>query len=121
MHSQNLQIIFFTWILFILLFRLIISLKFFYRYHLGTLAFGSFIWTDYRIVSICMKALGELSKHLSCKCCYDCFKFFAKFLNRNPYIMCAIHGQNFCNSALYAFPLMMRNISRVCVLDAVRF
>lgn len=42
-----------------------------------------------------------------------------KFLNRNAYIMCAIHGKNFCSSAKDAFNLLMRNVLRVFALDKV--
>ena len=54
-----------------------------------------------------------------CKCCCWCLESFIKFINRNAYIMCAIHGKNFCCSAKDAFNLLMRNIIRVFVLDKV--
>lgn len=44
---------------------------------------------------------------------------FLKFLNKNAYIMIAVHGKNFCVSAKDAFFLLMRNILRVAVLDKV--
>jgi len=37
---------------------------------------------------------------------------FLKFLNKNAYIMIAVHGKNFCTSAKNAFFLLMRNIVR---------
>lgn len=53
------------------------------------------------------------------KCFFWCLEKFLKFINKNAYIMCAIHGKNFCSSAKDAFLLLMRNIVRVFVLDKV--
>ena len=52
-----------------------------------------------------------------CKCFFWCLENFLKFVNKNAYIMCAVHGKNFCRSANDAFSLLMRNIIRVVVLD----
>lgn len=99
------------------------------RYHLGTVAFGSLI------ISICsfIRAVIEYTEKklkkfdngfvnaifCCCKCFFWCLERFLKFLNRNAYIMCAIHGKNFCSSAGQAFNLLMRNAIRVVVLDKV--
>ena len=42
-----------------------------------------------------------------------------RFVNRNAYVMCAINGTGFCESASEAFSLLFRNIARVAVLDKV--
>lgn len=99
------------------------------RYHLGTIAFASLI------ISICsfIRAVLEyvenkLKKYENdlvkaifccCKCFFWCLERFLRFINRNAYIMCAIHGKNFCTSAGDAFNLLMRNAVRVVVLDKV--
>ncbi|KAK9498881.1 hypothetical protein O3M35_003434 [Rhynocoris fuscipes] len=99
------------------------------RYHLGTVAFGSLI------ISICsfIRAIIEytekkvkgaentIMKAFFCclKCFFWCLENFLRFINRNAYIMCAIHGKNFCTSAKDAFNLLMRNVLRVVVLDKV--
>ena len=54
-----------------------------------------------------------------CKCCFWCLEKFMKFINRNAYIVTAINGTNFCNSAKEAFNLILRNCVRVVVLDKV--
>ncbi|WAR31023.1 CTL2-like protein, partial [Mya arenaria] len=56
---------------------------------------------------------------LCLKCCFWCLEKFIRFLNRNAYIMVAIHGKNFCSSAKTAFLLIMRNVVRVLVVDKV--
>lgn len=99
------------------------------RYHLGTLAFGSLIITICRIIRLLLEYLDQkLKKYdnvvtrsiLCCmKCFFWCLEKFLKFLNKNAYIMCAIHGKNFCGSAKDAFNLLMRNFLRVIALDKV--
>lgn len=44
---------------------------------------------------------------------------FMRFVNRNAYVVCAIRGTNFCESAREAFSLLLRNVVRVAVLDKV--
>jgi choline transporter-like protein 2/4/5 len=100
-----------------------------FRYHLGTLAFGSLILAICRIIRVILEYINhKLSKyHNACvkaiMCCLRCFFWclekFIKFINKNAYIMCAIYGKNFCRSAYHAFNLLMRNILRVFVLDRV--
>lgn len=98
-------------------------------YHLGTVAFGSLI------LAICsfIRAMIEFAEQKLKKydnactkaifCCLKCFFWclhkFLCFVNRNAYIMCAVHGKNFCTSAKNAFELLMRNVIRVVVVDKV--
>ncbi|KYB28984.1 CTL-like protein 2 [Tribolium castaneum] len=99
------------------------------RYHIGTLAFGSLIIAICRMIRVALEYIdhklkkydNEITKAIlcCCKCFFWCLEKFLKFLNRNAYIMCAIHGKNFCMSAKDAFMLLMRNILRVFVLDKV--
>lgn len=99
------------------------------RYHIGTLAFGSLIITICRAIRIVLEYIDHKLKKYDngftkailccCKCFFWCLEKFLKFINRNAYIMCAIHGKNFCGSAKDAFMLLMRNIVRVFVLDKV--
>ncbi|ALC46404.1 CG11880 [Drosophila busckii] len=98
-------------------------------YHLGTLAFGSLILAICRMIRIILEYIdSKLKKYdnvvtRAILCCMRCFfwllESFLRFLNRNAYIMCAIHGKNFCSSAKDAFNLLMRNFLRVVTLDKV--
>lgn len=102
---------------------------YFRRYHLGTLAFGSLIITICRIIRVILEYIDHklkkydnpVTRAIMCcmKCFFWCLEKFLRFINRNAYIMCAIHGKNFCASAIDAFNLLMRNILRVFVLDKV--
>lgn len=103
------------------------------RYHTGSLAFGSLIIAIVQLIRAGLEYLdhklnggppgqqSQIAKYLvKClKCCFWCLEKFLKFLNKNAYIMIAIHGKNFCVSAKDAFFLLMRNIVRVVVLDKV--
>lgn len=99
------------------------------RYHLGTLAFGSLIVAICRIIRVILEYIDQklkkfdnpFTKAIMCcmKCFFWCLEKFLRFLNKNAYIMCAIHGKNFCGSAKDAFNLLMRNFLRVVALDKV--
>ncbi|KAM3966834.1 choline transporter-like 2 isoform 2-T2 [Aphomia sociella] len=99
------------------------------RYHLGTVAFGALIIAIVRVIRVILEWIDQKIKKFDnpftrcilccCKCFFWCLENFLKFINKNAYIMCAVHGTNFCTSARDAFSLLMRNIIRVVVLDKV--
>lgn len=96
---------------------------------MGTIAFGSLIITLIRMVRILLDSLQEQLRKsdngvarvlAGClECVFKWIEEVMKFINRNAYIMTAVHGYNFCRSAKEAFSLLMRNIIRVYVLDKV--
>ncbi|XP_052224433.1 choline transporter-like protein 2 isoform X2 [Dreissena polymorpha] len=100
-----------------------------FRYHLGSLAFGSLIVAIIQIIRVFLEYLDHKLKGsenpvakfvLKClKCCFWCLEKFIRFLNKNAYIMVAVHGKNFCSSAKSAFMLILRNVVRVMVVDKV--
>ncbi|KAG5894973.1 hypothetical protein JTB14_009705 [Gonioctena quinquepunctata] len=99
------------------------------RFHMGTLAFGSLIVAICRMIRVILEYIdhkvkkydNELTRAIMCffKCFFYCLEKFLRFINKNAYIMCAVHGKNFCASAKDAFMLLMRNVIRVFVLDKV--
>ncbi|XP_046368399.2 choline transporter-like protein 4 isoform X3 [Haliotis rufescens] len=100
-----------------------------FRYHLGTLAFGSLIIAIVQMIRIFLEYLDHKLKgsenavakfFLKClKCCFWCLEKFIKFINKNAYIITAIYGKNFCMAAKDAFFLILRNVVRVVVIDKV--
>ncbi|XP_064625864.1 choline transporter-like protein 1 isoform X2 [Lineus longissimus] len=99
------------------------------RYHLGSVAFGSFIIA---VVMLARLILAYIQKKLhgrggpivqfllKClQCCLWCFEKFLKFLNRNAYIEIAIYGYNFCKAAAKAFSLIVSNALRVAAINSV--
>ncbi|XP_067662583.1 choline transporter-like protein 4 isoform X1 [Haliotis asinina] len=100
-----------------------------FRYHLGTLAFGSLIIAIVQMIRVFLEYLDHKLKgsenpvakfFLKClKCCFWCLEKFIKFINKNAYIITAIYGKNFCMAAKDAFFLILRNVVRVVVIDKV--
>lgn len=98
-------------------------------YHLGTCAFGSLLIAICRIIRLILTHVerklkgydNAFTRALICclKCFFWCLENFLRFLNKNSYIMCAVHGSNFCTSSKNAFNLVMRNLLRVYALDKV--
>jgi solute carrier family 44 (choline transporter-like protein), member 2/4/5 len=98
-------------------------------YHLGTAAFGSLIIA---VIKTIRSVLAYIQKHakasknkvveyLMCvlQCCMWCLEKCAKFLNKNAYIQTSIYGFSFCKSSRRAFFLILRNIIRIAVVNAV--
>ncbi|KAJ8680920.1 hypothetical protein QAD02_016707 [Eretmocerus hayati] len=99
------------------------------RYHVGTLAFGSLILATCQALRIFLKFLRKRLEG-SCNplfcCCFNWYQYFfanlerfVTFLNRNAYVMSAVHGTEFIQSAKNAFNLLMRNIVSVVVINRV--
>ena len=97
-------------------------------YHLGSVAFGSFIIALVQLVRMILAYIErKLAKRTNscgpllkcCQCCLWCFEKCLKFLNRNAYIMTAIYGYNFCKAAQKAFSLLTSNILRVAAINSV--
>eukprot|EP01012_Entosiphon_sulcatum_P003724 TRINITY_DN11298_c0_g1_i1.p1 TRINITY_DN11298_c0_g1~~TRINITY_DN11298_c0_g1_i1.p1 ORF type:complete len:665 (-),score=119.59 TRINITY_DN11298_c0_g1_i1:201-2195(-) len=94
------------------------------RYHLGSLMFGSLIiaiiQTVRFVLNFMMKKLepfksSAASKFILCiiNCLFNCLERIINFINRNAYIMVAIRGKGFCQSAAEALKLLVANIIRV--------
>lgn len=98
------------------------AIKTVFRYHLGTVAVGSFIIAVIQFIRYLMKYFekqAEAQKNRVMvlvlkivQCCIWCFEKCVKFLNKNAYIQTALMGTSFCTSAKKAFHLILRNILR---------
>lgn len=101
------------------------------RYHTGSLAFGAaiiaivqFIRAVLEYIDNKLKEYGQDNKIVKfvlccCKCCFWCLEKCLKFLNKNAYIVIAIHGKNFCSAAKEAFTLLLENVLRVVAVNSV--
>jgi hypothetical protein len=93
-----------------------------FRYHLGTLAFGSLViavvqFVRYILMYFERQAAAAKNRVVVLalrvvQCCLYCFEKCLKFLNKNAYIQVALVGTNFCTSAKAAFFLIFRNLAR---------
>jgi len=105
------------------------------RYHLGSLAFGSFllalIWAIRIAFEYINKQLEKAKKEgnplnnfltcftYCCRCCLACCNRFIKYLNRNAYIQIALTSNNFCVSAINGFLLVLRNIVTFALTEGI--
>ena len=103
-----------------------------FRYHLGTLAFGSLLLSVVKIIKYILWYLQEKvyksgfegNKFVKCACkciqCYVlCFERFIKFIDKNAYIQTALTGDGFCVAAKNAFALIVENALRFAALGAI--
>eukprot|EP00742_Colponemidia_sp_Colp-10_P000683 GILJ01000743.1.p1 GENE.GILJ01000743.1~~GILJ01000743.1.p1 ORF type:complete len:610 (-),score=97.51 GILJ01000743.1:91-1884(-) len=102
-----------------------------FRYHLGSLAFGSLIIAIVQAVRLTLAYVqkqmkGKTANNKCVKvafcmvdCCLACFERFLKFLSKNAYIQIAITGKKFCAAAKDAFLLIVRNAARFAAVNAI--
>ncbi|XP_058506061.1 choline transporter-like protein 1 isoform X2 [Solea solea] len=99
------------------------------RFHLGTVAKGSFIITVVKIPrlllmyihnqlrgkeNVCARCLLK-----TCICCLWCLEKCLNYLNQNAYAATAINSTSFCSSARDAFVLLVENALRVATINAI--
>merc|ERR1711871_207624 len=96
------------------------------RYHVGTVAFGSFIIA---VIEFCQAIVEYIKRKYMedvpwlkwaasyIQCCLDCFKRIMEFISRNAYIITACKGKNFCSAAWEAFNFIMDNLSQVAAVN----
>ncbi|KAL1389165.1 hypothetical protein pipiens_012584 [Culex pipiens pipiens] len=99
------------------------------RYHLGTVAFGSFVIAVVQFLRATLKLLMySIREHQNrvttcifecCQCCLQCFEKFLQYLTRNAYIVTAMHGDSFCSAGKNAFRLLTNNALRVFAINSV--
>ena len=104
------------------------GVRWIFRFHMGTLAFGSMLITIMQLIRILTEIIrrkvqsqpGANNACVKCICCcLTCFVAYldkcVKFIAKNAYIQTAITGSNFCKAAYQAFCLMVRNAARFSV------
>ncbi|KAI8854903.1 plasma-membrane choline transporter-domain-containing protein [Chytridium lagenaria] len=99
------------------------------RYHLGSVAFGSFLIAVVQMIRVVLWFIGRKVKKSKIKClmciitCIDCclaaIAKIVKWINKNAYIKIAIDGKSFCRSCASAFGLIIRNGLRLIAVDLV--
>ncbi|CAL9692624.1 unnamed protein product [Knipowitschia caucasica] len=99
------------------------------RYHLGTVAKGSFIITLVKGPRLLLMYLHNQLRGRenacarcllkSCICCLWCLEKCLNYLNQNAYAATAINSTSFCVSARDAFIILVENALRVATINAV--
>jgi hypothetical protein len=105
-----------------------------FRYHLGSLAFASFILALIMAVKVVLayiqkKVAETKAKNPAAKvvlmilcvlqCCVDCFERFIKFITKTGLIMMAISGTNFCTSCRDGITLLLRHPLKFGLIGAL--
>ncbi|GLH03077.1 Choline transporter-like protein 1 [Gryllus bimaculatus] len=99
------------------------------RYHLGSVALGSFLIALVQIIRAILKYVESKTKasenavsrciFRTCQCCLWCFEKVLQFFSRNAYIEVAMNGYNFCKGGQQAFKLFATNALRVAAINSV--
>uniref|UniRef100_A0A672PHW6 Choline transporter-like protein n=1 Tax=Sinocyclocheilus grahami TaxID=75366 RepID=A0A672PHW6_SINGR len=99
------------------------------RYHLGTVAKGSFIITLVKIPRLILMYIHNQLKGKenacarcmlkTCICCLWCLEKCLNYLNQNAYAATAINSTSFCNSARDAFMILVENALRVATINTI--
>ncbi|KAK3768429.1 hypothetical protein RRG08_053421 [Elysia crispata] len=99
------------------------------RYHTGSMAFGSLVIAFVQMVASVLEFIDRklrdienesglpIFKHM--RYCLACMERIVRYVNKNAYIVIAVHGLNFCSAARQGFLLVMRNVLRAAILDKV--
>ncbi|XP_058804780.1 choline transporter-like protein 2 [Phymastichus coffea] len=98
------------------------------EYHLGTISLGSLFMTIAQGINAIIRTTSDSAKSNGniCTRFFNCFmracrtvKNIVKYINSNAYIMCALHGTSFYQSAKDAFNLLLRNATHVVMITHV--
>lgn len=103
-----------------------------FRYHFGSLAFGSFILAVVQFLQLMVEAFKKQAENtgadknkameylINClRCCLACVERIVQFINKNAYIQIALSGKNFCMAAKDGFELVWSNPLRYAVVSGV--
>lgn len=102
------------------------------KYHLGSVAKGSFLITIFKIPRIILTYLYAKMKTSAgkgndcaecglktCICCFWCLETFIRYLNHNAYTVIAIESINFCKAAGIAWNAIWTNIVSVATINGI--
>lgn len=101
-----------------------------FRYHIGSVALGSFFMATIKLIQIIIEYIDKKCKQYAdnpvargiiwCfRCCFWLLENFLRYINTNAYIMIAVHGKGYFSSAKDAFNLILTNVIRAVVIDKV--
>ncbi|XP_050670773.1 choline transporter-like 1 isoform X2 [Leptidea sinapis] len=102
------------------------------KYHLGSVAKGSFLITLFKIPRLILtylhaKLSARAEKGSDCAkcglkcgiCCFYCLEKFIRYLNHNAYTIITIERCHFCKAAAKAFSVIVNNALQVVTINSV--
>lgn len=102
-----------------------------YRFHLGTMAYGSAIVAIVQLIRAIMAYVDSKTKGVQEKncvvrylmkvvhCCLWCFEKCIKFVTKNAYIYVAMRGYSFCKASRNAFGALISNMKQFAVTSVI--
>lgn len=114
-------------------FPILYSFKNCFRYHFGSLAYGSLIIAIVQFIRAILLYIDHQTQGIQksnlvvkvamkiVQCCMWCLEKCLKFLSKNAYIMVAMNGKGFCTSAKDAFKMIFSNMGQVATVSMVSF
>lgn len=102
-----------------------------FRYHLGSLAFGSLLIAIVTMIKVLFEYFAKKYEKLSgdnvlvkavlcyIRCMIWCLDACVKFISENAYIQVAINGSSFCEGAKNGFFMMIRNPGTFTAMNIV--
>jgi choline transporter-like protein 2/4/5 len=103
-----------------------------FRYHFGSLAFGSLLVAIVQFLQLMVEAFKKQAENtgadknkameylINClRCCLACVERIVQFINKNAYIQIALSGKNFCMAAKDGFELVWSNPLRYAIVGGV--
>jgi choline transporter-like protein 2/4/5 len=103
---------------------ILLSFKWALWYHLGSLAWGSFLIAVVTMIKVIFEYFAKKAEAASgnnpvvkmavccARCCIWMLDAYIKFINKNAYIQVAIHNKSFCKGAWAGFYLIVRHAGR---------
>jgi len=100
------------------------------RFHLGSIALGSFLIAAVQFARAALKYIEEKSRatdpnriqrFIFClmQCCLACLECCLDKINKNAFIWISIFGDNFGTAACSSFMLLFRNLFRVAAINLI--
>ncbi|KAJ8922451.1 hypothetical protein NQ315_004398 [Exocentrus adspersus] len=90
-----------------------------FKYHLGTVAFGSLIITLVAMLRMILRSLVKSRLRVLVDCCMRHIENFLRFFTHNSFIVTAMHGTPFIQSGKRAVKLLTLNICNTIVLSSI--
>lgn len=108
------------------------SYKMAFRFHFGSLAFGSLLLAIVQFMQLMVEIFKKQAEStgadknacfetmIKClRCCLACVERVVQFINKTAYIQIAIRGKNFCQAAKDGFELVWSNGIRYAMVAGV--
>lgn len=107
------------------------AIKITFRYHLGSIAFGSLVIAIVQFIRAVLEYLNKQSQEAQKKnmilriffkvirCCLWCFEKCIKFLTAYAFIIVAMQGKSFCTSCKEVVMMIIKNPVQIGVVNAI--